>query len=278
MTLRWHCLLTAFFAWLLPAPAGAAGGSEPCPLVEGCLVAGGHYRVHAPPDWDGARPLPALIHFHGFRESAEDMMARADITAFTDRNNILFIAPHGAGNTWSHPGSPSQNRDEFAFIDAVMADVARRFPLDRERVLVSGFSQGAAMVWNLACYRGDRFSAFLAIAGTFWRPQPDSCPSGARTLIQVHGVADRTVPLEGRSIRQIFRQGDVFRAMAMMRRANACGPETISARRIGPLACEIAEGCDSGQALAFCLHPGGHDFDPSWYDFAWDFINRDKRP
>jgi polyhydroxybutyrate depolymerase len=125
-------------------------------------------------------------------------------------------------------------------------------------------------VWNLACYRGEKFSAFLAISGTFWTPQPEVCPSPPQNLIQIHGVADRTVPLEGRAIRNgEFRQGDVFRAMGMMRRANACPAEAGRGHREGALICERITGCVSGKVLDLCLHPGGHDFDASWLDFAW---------
>lgn len=244
--------------------------AQPCGQDGMCRVGTGYYLVVAPQGWDGNGPLPAIMHFHGFRESAGDVIAREDLKAFAARRGALLVVPHGEGNTWSHPGSPSKLRDEFAFIDAVVADLATRFPIDRRRFLVSGFSQGAAMVWNLACHRGETFGAFLAIAGTFWLPQPDSCASGAQNLIQIHGVADRTVPLEGRAIRNgEFRQGDVMRAMGMMRRANACAPENARAHREGALACERMAGCASGKQLEICLHPGGHDFDPTWLDFAW---------
>lgn len=264
-----------------PQPAGlqAARAADIACLPEGrCLVEGGEYRVHPPRGWDGERPLPVLIHFHGFRESAADVLAREDLRLFADRRGVLLVAPDGLGNTWSYPGSPSQARDDLAFMDRVRADIGRRFPIETRAVIVSGFSQGAAMAWNLACSRGGEYSGFIAIAGTFWRPQPEECAAGARTLMQIHGVADRTVPLEGRPIRGgQFHQGDVFRAMAMMRKANACSPEGTAALRAGVLACEVNSGCASGHRLAFCLHSGGHDLDVSWLDFAWDFVNRDTR-
>lgn len=264
--------LLAFVILLLVGMAGQALAAPNCVPDGQCRVETGYYRVHAPPDWDGKRPLPVLMHFHGYRESAADMLARDDLRAFTERHRMLLVVPQGEGNTWSHPGSPSQGRDEFVFIDQVLADLKARYPIDGTRLLVSGFSQGAAMVWNLACYRGGKFTAFVAIAGTFWLPQPQTCPSGAQNLIQIHGVTDRTVPLEGRVIRSKFRQGDVFQAMGMMRRANACLPETSRASRDGVLICEQMGGCKTGKKLEFCLHPGGHDFDPAWLDHAWRLV------
>jgi polyhydroxybutyrate depolymerase len=253
--------------FLAPASAVLAG---PCDPDLECAVAEGHYRVYAPSGWDGVRPLGAVLHFHGFRESAADVITREDLRAFADRHGALLVAPHGMGSTWSHPGSPSRQRDEFTFIDAVLADLKSRYPIVGQPIMATGFSQGAAMVWNLACYRGELFTGFLAIAGTFWSPQPETCPSGAVNLIQIHGITDRTVPLEGRPIRNgVFRQGDVFMAMGMMRRANACAVEASRAHRQGALACERMGACASGKLLEQCFHPGGHDFDPSWLDYAW---------
>lgn len=257
----------------LASPGHHAASAADCPPDGMCRVAGGYYRAFVPPGRDDRQPMPVLMHFHGYRESAAELVAREDLRAFAARHGILLVVPQGEGNTWSHPGSPANFRDEFAFVDAVLADLRARYPVANERFLVSGFSQGAAMVWNLACHRGQKFTAFLAIAGTFWLPQPESCPSGAQNLIQIHGIADRTVPLEGRPIRNgAFRQGDVFRAMGMMRRMNVCPVEAGYAHREGALACERIEGCASGKWLELCLHSGGHDFDPSWLDLAWQRV------
>lgn len=264
----------AFVILMLFALSAGHGFAAPECAPDGhCKVASGYYMAYAPPEWDRKSAIPVLMHFHGYQESAGDMLAREDLKGFAARRKLLLIVPQGEGNRWSHPGAPSKLRDEFAFIDQVLADLDTRYPIDHSRFLVSGFSVGAAMVWNLACYRGEKFSAFLAIAGTFWTPQPDHCPSGAQNLIQIHGVGDRTVPLEGRAIRSgSFRQGDVFRAMGMMRRANACQPEASRAIRDGVLACEQMSGCASGKTLEICFHPGGHDFDPSWLDHAWRMV------
>lgn len=261
------------------ASSAVSAASPSCDPDGRCIVEAGYYRAYPPKGWDGRSPLPLVIHFHGYRESAADILARDDLRAFADRRGVLLVAPQGEGDTWSHPGSPARFRDEFRFMGAVMADLARRFPLDQRRILVSGFSQGAAMVWNLACEgaaRGvPRATAYLAIAGTFWTPQPETCPDGAQVLLHIHGLADRTVPLEGRPIRNgAFRQGDVFRALGMMRAANGCDPGNARTERRGALACEVLTGCTSGRGLDLCLHPGGHDFDPGWLDLGWDFLGK----
>jgi polyhydroxybutyrate depolymerase len=283
--MRWRLIsgIGALGLWLVAAliqPHVASATSRPeslsCPPPrQACLIASGEYMAYAPPGWDGKSPLPALVHFHGFRESAADIMARADIRDFAASAGLLLIVPQGAGESWSHPGSPTQRRDEFAFLHDMLADVRQRWPLDDARLWASGFSQGASMVWAIACHRPKFFAGYLAIAGAFWRPEPETCEPGARRILHIHGLQDRTVPLEGRPIRGgAFHQGDVFRAAGVMRRAMACAPFQQRTRRVAALTCEIADGCQNGASFEICLHVGTHDFDPSWLKLGWDWLQK----
>lgn len=247
------------------AGCAASGGT--------CTVPGGFYMAAAPEGWDGKRPLALLFHLHGFRENADELIRWVDLKAIAARHDALLVVPQGMGQTWAHPGSPSQSRDDFAFIAAVMTDLKQRWPIVPERMLASGFSQGASMLWNLACASPVRFSGYLTISGAFWRPEPERCPILPGRLLHVHGLADRTVPLEGRPIRNgQFHQGDVFHALGLLRAGARCEAPASRARRRGALLCEDMGGCAGGQHYALCLHPGGHDFDPSWIDLAFRLL------
>jgi polyhydroxybutyrate depolymerase len=68
------------------------------------------------------------------------------------------------------------------------------------------------------------------------------------------------VPLEGRVIRERWRQGDVFASLAVWRRA--CEGVPAHAARFAGLSCERTD-CAQGR-LEVCLHDGGHDLDGSW--------------
>ena len=64
----------------------------------------------------------------------------------------MLVLPDGiATGPGPIDGSPSQARDELAFMDAVRADLLARWPIEPNRILVTGFSQGGSMVWDLAC-------------------------------------------------------------------------------------------------------------------------------
>ena len=242
------------------------------PLCDGeggrCTLTNGFYFAETPPDWNGRDPLPVLVHFHGFREVAADVIAREDMRDIASRLGFALVVPQGEGQTWSHPGSPSQLRDDVAFAESLLADLRQRLPVDENRLWASGFSQGASMVWALACARPGLFRFNLPISGAFWKPEPETCPAGVRAIRHIHGFNDVTFPMEGRPVRGgKFHQGRIRHAIDLAHRLNACRPtEEDVASTIGALSCRRATGCDRGGYLEFCMHAGGHDFDPSWLE------------
>lgn len=257
------------------AAAGEPALPQPgdsCPKDAGCAVATGSYRIVLPPQADRERPLGAIMYFHGYQGSAEETIADPGLLAVARRLGVALIAPDGAGHTWSYPGSPARNRDEFAFVGQVLDDVSARFPVDPRRFLASGFSQGGSMVWYLACRMPARFSAFAPIAGAFWEPLPERCDGPRPPLIHVHGTSDMTVPLAGRVLRSGARQGDVFRSFATLAPGGCTAAWAEAARTVSQskeLACRIASGCGDSARLELCFHAGGHWADPAWVERAW---------
>ena len=277
-----HCGVAALIALALSsfdpqplvaqAPSLAPNATRPeCGEAIRCRVATGDYLVRAPKGWDGQTPLPTLMFFHGYQESAESVMDDQTFRDFADTNNILLVAPHGEGRTWSYPGSPGHYRDEFVFVSAVLDDVTKRYPVDTKLLWASGFSQGGSMVWYLACEMGDRFRAFAPVSGAFWLPQPTSCKKGPVNLRHVHGTSDDTVPMTGRPIGR-YRQGDVLEGFATLRALDACGARTDQITAEDGLRCEAWTGCASGKTLRLCLHPGGHAMEASYLAGSWAWV------
>ncbi|MEO1016744.1 MAG: alpha/beta hydrolase-fold protein [Pseudomonadota bacterium] len=260
-----HNILAASLLLAFAAPALACGPDSPC------VIESGEYMVSLPSAWDGTSPIPAAIYFHGWQSTAEAAMANKKLRQAFDEIGVLLIVPQGAEKTWSHVGSPTQARDEIAFIDQLLADVENRFPIDPTSFWVTGFSQGGSMAWDVACYRGDRFAAFAPIAGAFWEDLPETCPAGPVNLRHVHGFTDNVVPLEGRAIRQ-WHQGDVFAGFGILREINGCRANPVSFDMDDGLRCRSWEGCSSGKELELCLHDGGHMAPDGWVEDAWSWV------
>ena len=269
-------LLALFLAIAAPlaAPRAAPADQRPCQPDNPCTVAEGDYLLVFPEHWDGTTPLPSLLFFHGHNSSALTTFRSATLRReFVDRG-YLVIAPNGARRApdrprgWPSMPLPDFTRDDLAFTDAVMADVRRRVPLDGKRILVSGFSSGGSMAWYLACYRGSAYAAFAPVAGGLRNPHPpESCPDGPVRLLHIHGFTDPTVPLEGRGIGR-WHQGDVFIALDLLRRTNACRSQPDRFDMGTRYRCRIWESCESGRDIRLCLHDGGHMLPPGWATMA----------
>jgi polyhydroxybutyrate depolymerase len=256
-------MLARAAAVLLLMLAPAARVLPPC---DPCTIADGSYRAIAPPGWNGTDRLPVLMFLHGWRANGSDMVSDPAVAGPTAALQFLLIAPDGAGGGWSHVGAPSRGRDDIAFLGAVLADVRARWPIDPRTVVAGGFSIGGSMVWDLACYAADAFTAYLPFSGGFWGPLPEACTAGPVNLRHVHGRADTTVPLAGRTIGGRWRQGDILKGFAVWRAEDRCPVAADRHARDGDLDCDIFSSCGGGRTLQLCLHPRGHTIEPVWLD------------
>ncbi|MFO6463413.1 alpha/beta hydrolase family esterase [Jannaschia sp. KMU-145] len=262
---------TLALALALPAAAQACGPDSPCDIEDGV------YRIALPDAPDG--PVPAVIFLHGFGGSGEGTMRqRGTIAAFTSRG-YAFIAPDGqpregrGGLRWNfRDDGRAQTRDEDDFLMAVADDAAARHGVDRDRIVLAGFSNGAFQVTYLACRHPEAFAAYAPVSGGFWRPHPEGCAGPVR-LLQTHGWSDSTVPLEGRPLRDgAFVQGDIFEGLGLWRRANGCAwDDPDGYRETGQFQRRFWE-CDEGSALDMALFPGGHGVPSGWADMAADWF------
>ena len=173
---------------LMATEVTAACAEDPLP----CALPDGSYHVALP---DGPSPYPAVVFLHGFGGSGEGTLRNTAMVEALLARGYAVIAPDGqprpgqTGRSWDfHPQRPA-TRNEAAFIQAVASDASLRFNLTRDRMILAGFSIGGSMVSYLACADPPQFSAYAPVAGSFWRPHPDSCQGPVR-LLHTHGWTD----------------------------------------------------------------------------------------
>jgi polyhydroxybutyrate depolymerase len=241
-----------------------APAAHACGAVSPCKVEGGEYRFLVPEAAPGAPTPGVMIFIHGHRSSAHEMLAYTELVEAARMLNLILVAPQGLNDTWSTPGSPTQNRNEVAFLRRVLDDLPLRMRHDPRRVVLSGFSQGASVVWHVACQGERRVRAYVPIAGVWWQPMPETCPGPVVNLLHIHGMADAVMPMAGRRLRETWQQGDVKEAIRRMSLHNACGAAATS-QTAGALTCAQATSCAPQASLALCLHEGDHHTDPRWF-------------
>lgn len=266
-------LSTALGALLLGTTAQAACGPDP----EACALGDGEYHI-ALPKSDQEQP-PVVMFLHGAGGHGGTVMRNVGLVNSLLDRGYAVIAPSGSrrfaeggGRLWNF--FPDwDGRDETVFLQDVVADAATRFDVNPDVVLLSGFSAGGFMVNYLACEAPETFSAYASVSGGFWRPDPNVC-AGPVKLFHTHGWADKTVPLEGRTLRNgEFEQGDIFAGLEIWRTANQCAdhaPDGYS--ETGEFWRRIWTDCAENSALELAVFPGGHRLPTGWSDMALDWF------
>jgi polyhydroxybutyrate depolymerase len=255
-------ILAVLVFWVTSSAYGCGDQSD-------CIVGDRFYRIHVPPASDPATKMPALVFAHGYQGTAAGVMKNQALMNWADREGVAVIAAQSDGPGWDLPYGPrtfdSDGVSEETYFDAVVSDAVAKFPLDRSRIVMSGFSAGGMMTWHLACSRPDLFAGFIPIAGTFWLKPPKSCKRPVKSLIHIHGNMDTVVPFEGRQI-DTTHQGSIFDAFALYQSIGLFdGMESLQE---AGLFCQAERNPESQQFL-FCRFDGGHEFRVHHLAFAW---------
>lgn len=173
------CCLWPGLALALEATTEQCHAEVPCPL------GARSYHVLEPDGWDGKTALPVLLHFHGWMRQGTVVVKHPRVAGATRRRGVLLLAPNGEGRTWDFWTAQT---DDVAFAAAVIEHAATRYPIDRTRLFVSGYSYGSAMAWRYVCERGEGVAALLAISGTL--RQSETCTEAPQEIRHVHGTSD----------------------------------------------------------------------------------------
>jgi len=245
-----------------------------------CEIPLGKYNIELPERADTSTKIPAMLYFHGAGGSGQRALKNREMVEMFKSRGYAVIAPSGLkrpnskfGPGWSfHPNFP-ERRNELAFTKAMLNDASEKFNLDRDKILMTGFSIGGSLAWYLACKDPKVAKAYAPVAGAFWRPHPvaSDC-NGSINMLHTHGWRDGTVPLEGRVIGGgRIEQGDVFHALRVLREINGCNNyKADEYDTSGKFWKRWWTKCSSGAALQFNLFDGGHGVTQGW---AEDAIN-----
>ena len=173
-------------------------------LAHGGLVRS--YLLHVPPAPD---PLSLVMMVHGAGGSADFAADETGWSLLADAKGFavvypegLPVRPHKAPKFLTNPqewndGSGRGRHDDAGFLLAVLDDLAGL--IDRERVYVTGFSNGAGMTFRFTAEHADRIAAIAPVAGHCWVADPR--PSRAIPTFYLIGDSDPLVPLAGGTAR-----------------------------------------------------------------------------
>lgn len=152
-------------------------------------------RIYVP----GSAPetAPLLVSLHGLGGSLRQVEAqqRWSTLAFQQEFVLVWGAGHeGSWNAGPCCGTAAGRVDDLAYLDRLLQITGALHAIDRRRVHLAGYSNGAMLAYRYACGRPGRIAGVLAVAGTHTAP---CTPTRATAVLAVHGRQDPTVPLKG---------------------------------------------------------------------------------
>ena len=189
------------------APAFKAG-SQSVSLKVGGLDR--NFLLHVPPQYDGTKPLPLVMFFHGGMGTAKHGEEHYGWTELADKEGFFVLYGNGTGKfqTWNAmhgSGSAFKNNvDDIGYVKAALQELNSKLKIDPKRIYATGMSNGAMLTHRLAAEMADVFAAAAPVAGTIGGKENDGaqekrCPQPANPVAMVifHGKMDNNVLYDG---------------------------------------------------------------------------------
>lgn len=169
---------------------------------------GRHYLIYVPP-FSTAGPHPLVLSLHGGGGTAMQQAASSQLIKTAVANNFYVAFLEGTGvlqtfNAGSCCGSAqSKNIDDVLYVSKVLDDIQANFNTDTNKVIATGFSNGAIMSHRLACELSNRISGIAAVSGgsgefDFNHNSYFTCaPTRPIPILHIHAKNDRNYPYGG---------------------------------------------------------------------------------
>ena len=184
-----------------------------------------------------AETYPTLVLLHGRGDSAAGILPlayefeRDDLLVISVQAPLKLGGVMAGGYEWYRMREPERadeatrraSLDALAeFVDTVKAT----YPVDPERVVLLGFSQGAVMSLGALALRPDSVAGVIALSGYFpIEVEPQAGNLVGRPAFVAHGVYDDIIPVEaGRRTRDLLERHGVdlaYREYSMAHQVSA---------------------------------------------------------
>jgi phospholipase/carboxylesterase len=153
----------------------------------------GGFSLYVPETWDGQAALPLIVALHGGHGHGRDFLWSWLREARS--RGMLVIAPTSRDRTWSIMGGPDV---DAAGLGEMVGTVAARYAVDRERVLLTGMSDGATYALLCGLRDGMPFTHLAPACGVlhpFLFADGGMARAAGRPIYLIHGALDWMFPV-----------------------------------------------------------------------------------
>src|SRR4051794_9131918 len=161
------------------------------------------YRLHIPPSYDGSRPVPLVLAFHGGGGPSLNAERGFGFNPLSDLHGFLVVYPQGVENHWNDgrtsPRFPKATEiDDVGFIRSLIDHLTRTCKIDPQRIHATGMSNGGFISHRLGWELSGILASIAPVAGTLGRDVAAIfSPAHPVHVLHLHGTKDRAVPYQG---------------------------------------------------------------------------------
>jgi polyhydroxybutyrate depolymerase len=279
---------TATRARRSPPPAGQDVATRPATREESWYVAARPYTLHVPPVLQ--HPAPLLIVLHGYGANGASQAIYFGITPVTDARGMLLAVVEGTRDTsgrqfWNATdaccGSSRSSIDDSSYLRAVIADVAKREPVDPKRVFILGHSNGGFMAYRMACDHADVVAAIVSLEAATWNDPARCRPSESVAVLEIHGTDDETIAYDGGTLNG-HRYPGARATVRSWARKNGCRlrpdrpappPRDVEVLRPPATVTSFSTGCRGNGHVELWTQAGGTHVPPLAASFAAQVVD-----
>jgi phospholipase/carboxylesterase len=147
-----------------------------------------------------AEPLPLLVLLHKAGGSPSEWFSGGGSYApYAEKGRFIILAPESPALTWG--SGPKNWGYDYLAINRALEEAFARCAIDRNRLAIGGFSDGASYALSLGLANGDVFSYIVAFSPGFIVRAQARGRIGNHNEIQIplvyiaHGVGDNVLPI-----------------------------------------------------------------------------------
>jgi polyhydroxybutyrate depolymerase len=239
------------------------------------------YYVHVPAAHFGTAPLPVVIALHGAFSTARKFERESGLSLLADREGFIVVYPQGIGlgDLFRHWNSGhccgkarKMNLDDVGFALSTLDNVARRNPVDRTRLYVTGFSNGGMLAYRIAAEHPDVVAAVAVVSATIGgapsAEEPEWSlvrPKRPVAVLAIHGRADTSIPYDGGRGPQSRGSSSAIslaRSIRFWVDADGCGAKPqVEAMDRGRIERQAWSGCrEDVEVVLYSLDMWGHEW------------------
>lgn len=151
-----------------------------------------------PTTYRAGEALPLLVTLHG--AGGGGYAGLRPFLGLAEAARFVMVSPDSRGATWDR--TYGSFGPDSRFIDNALSDTFLRCDIDRQRMAILGFSDGASYALSLGRTNGDLFSKIVAFSPGFMKPNVERGKPG---VFVSHGIRDSILRIDRTSRRLVPR-------------------------------------------------------------------------